>query len=244
MNLNTLAHILIVDDDPRICKFLSKYLEQEGYRVSIAGDGSTMRETIQKDPPDLVILDLLLPGENGLELTKELKQTSNIGIIIVTGKGDTIDKVVGLEVGADDYLPKPFDERELSARIRSVLRRISDNAEIVQEISQTVGRFQNWTLNFEANELLSSSGERVHLTSYEYQLLAAFVRKPNHVFSRDDIIKIITGRDQNPDNRSVDVLIGKLRKKLKNGSDNSDIIKTVRGSGYKFTAHVEFESVK
>ncbi len=238
----SLAHILVVDDDPRICRFLSKYLQGEGYRVSIACDGSTLRGKMQNDPPELVILDVLLPGDDGFTLAKELRRTSNVGIIMLTGKSDTIDRVVGLEVGADDYLSKPFDERELLARIRSVLRRVPDATNNNQKSTQTVGRFRDWILNFETNELLSPGGKRVYLTSYEYQLLAALVRKPNCVFSRDDILTIITGRDWSPSDRSVDVLIGKLRKKLKDNPGKPEIIKTVRGIGYKFTASVEFGS--
>jgi len=240
-NNKNLEHILVVDDDERICNLLVRYLSREGYKVSTASNGTEMNRCIERDMPDLVILDLMLPGEDGLVLARELRNHLNLCIIMLTGKGETVDKIVGLESGADDYIAKPFDSRELLARIRSVLRRLKSHPAISQTQTKRVAHFMDWTFDLTAYELISPAGEIVPLTSYEYKLLGVFVNSSNRVLKRDLILDLIAEREWNPDDRSIDVLVAKLRKKLEPDSQNPVLIKTLRGTGYKFTAHVIFE---
>lgn len=234
-------HILVVDDDARLCRLLNQYLSREGYRVSTATDGKQMRRIFEHDTPDLIVLDLLFPHEDGLTLAKELRTISDIGIIILTGKHEPVDKIVGLEIGADDYVTKPFDDRELLARIRSVLRRISHSSKLQNKEDYSTAHFTGWTLNLVTNELFSLNGNKVNLTSYEFQLLRALVLNANQTISRHYIADLITGRDWVSTDRSIDVLIGKLRKKLNQNTQNSSLIKTIRNKGYKFTSDVKFE---
>jgi len=231
------ANILVVDDDVVICNILDRYLTAAGYRVKTAANGEEMYRCIKLQPPDLILLDLKMPGKHGLELARELRKESDMGIIILTGSDETVDKIVGLEVGADDYVPKPFDERELLARVRSVLRRV---LQTVDTTDKSVARFSGWTLDLVAHELKSPVGDEVRLTSYEFQLLATLVKSPNRVFNRDQIMESITGRDWIPSDRSVDVLVGKLRKKIEDDPHKPIFIKTIRGTGYKFTARVKY----
>jgi DNA-binding response OmpR family regulator len=181
----------------------------------------------------------MLPDEDGFTLARELRAGSNIGIVMLTGKTDTVDKIVGLEIGADDYVTKPFDERELLARVRSVLRRISDDAAQKQH-GGSIARFAGWTMDLAAYELTSPAGEQIHLTNHEFQLLSALVRHGHRVLSRDAILELVAGRDWDPEDRSVDVLVGKLRKKLESDPRDPKLIKTVRGAGYILTAKVTF----
>lgn len=193
---------------------------------------------MQLQQPDLVILDLQMPGEHGLELTRKLRMDSDVAIIIVTGTGDKVDEIVGLEGGADDYLTKPFEERELLARIRSVLRRVIHRSTPFVNVDKSVFKFSDWVLDLTAHELRSTAGEEIILTSYEFQLLITLVKSANRVLSRDQIMDSIAGRDWMPSDRSIDVLIGKLRKKIEDDPSNPSLIKTIRGTGYKFTARV------
>ncbi len=231
--------ILVVDDDPRLCRLVSRQLSREGYRVRTGGSGKEMRRLLAEERPDLVILDLMLPDEDGFTLARELRAGSNIGIVMLTGKTDTVDKIVGLEIGADDYVTKPFDERELLARVRSVLRRISDDAAQKQH-GGSIARFAGWTMDLAAYELRSPAGEQIHLTNHEFQLLSALVTHGHRVLSRDTILELVAGRDWDPEDRSVDVLVGKLRKKLESDPHDPKLIKTVRGAGYILTAKVTF----
>jgi len=235
--------ILVVDDDQRLCDLLRRYLSGEGYHVITALNGEQMRGHIAQGVPDLVLLDLILPGEDGLMLAKELRVHKQLGIIILTAKGETVDKIVGLEVGADDYISKPFDNRELLARIRSVLRRLNLDHDNSQSLSdkKSVARFAGWSLDLVAHELISPAGETVHLTSYEFKFLSVLVQNNNRLMSRDRIFHLIAGREWHPDDRSLDVLVAKLRKKLETDPANPMVIKTIRGEGYKFTAPVKFE---
>jgi len=234
------ANILVVDDDVVLCNLLDRYLTASGYSVKTATNGEEMYRRIKQQQPDLIILDLKLPDSHGLELARELRKVSDVGIIILTGNNDAVDKVVGLEIGADDYISKPFNERELLARVRSILRRISlDEAKDDSE-AKTTARFADWILDLVAHELTNSSGHNVDLTSYEFQLLSTFVTHANRVLTRDQIMESITGRDWNPTDRSVDVLVGKLRKKIEKDPHNPLLIKTVRGAGYKFTVTVTY----
>ncbi len=237
-----LASILIVDDDPRLCRVLARYFKQEGYNVRAVTCGEEMRRSIAEARPDLVILDLMLPDEDGFTLARELRSTSDLAVVMLTGKADTIDKVVCLELGADDYVTKPFDERELLARVRSVLRRTAPNRRAIADSAVCVACFAGWRLDLASYELTSPAGDPVALTPHEFQLLSAFVQRGNRVLTRDMILELVAGRDWSPDNRSVDVLVGKLRRKIETAPEQPQLIETVRGAGYKLRAKVVFES--
>jgi two-component system OmpR family response regulator len=238
----TLWRILVVDDDPRICRLLAHYLGQEGFVVDTALSGAELRQHMAADPVNVVILDLKLPDEDGLSLVRHLCQASTAAVIILTGKADLIDKVVGLEMGADDYVTKPFDTRELLARIRSLLRRRVQGTSSPERAHPNIAYFAGWTLDLAGQQFTSPAGERIYLTHHEFQLLATLVRKPNRVLTRDEILSGVTGRDTYPYDRSVDVLVGRLRKKMVSGADDGRFIKTVRGVGYKFAVNVQFAS--
>ena len=187
------AHILVVDDDPRICRLLSRYLSKEGCRVSTAANGHEMQRVLDEGGVELLILDLGLPGEDGLSIARRLRSRSELGIIMLTGKSEVVDKVVGLEVGADDYITKPFDNRELLARVRSVLRRVQD-APPKPEESGRIARFSGLSLNLDTNELVSGRGEQIYLTHAEFKLLSAFVTHANRVLTRDQLLDRVADR--------------------------------------------------
>jgi two-component system OmpR family response regulator len=234
------AHIVVVDDQQEICEVVQEYLTGEGYRVSTAHDGAGMRRLLGQSAVDLVILDLMLPGEDGLTLARSLRNESPIGIIILTGRGETVDRIIGLEMGADDYLPKPFNLRELLARVKSVLRRVqSRNDEGLSFPSRSRARFAGWHLDLSSRELQAPNGEEVRLTTGEFDLLAAFVGNPNQVLSRDRLLDLARNREAGPFDRTIDVQVGRLRRKLEDDPQNPTLIKTVRGSGYIFTPPVE-----
>lgn len=233
------SRILVVDDDRRLCGFLTRFLGGEGYAAASAHDGRAMRRAIADSAFDLVILDLTFPsGEDGMSLARGLRTQYDVPLIMLSGRNDTIDKVVCLELGADDYVTKPFEPRELLARIRTVLRRTggrvradwSDAADGDGEVL----RFEGWRLDLARRELTAPTGEPVRLTSQEFQLLAALVSRPGRTLSRDQILDLIANRHWTPYDRSIDVLIGKLRRKLGDGSRGGRLIKTVRGVGYLF----------
>jgi len=231
-------HIVIVDDQPEICELVYNYLSGEGYRVSTANDGPSMRRIMQQYDVDLVLLDIQLPGDDGLSLARQLRAVSDIGIIILTGRGETVDRIIGLEMGADDYLPKPFHLRELLARVKSVLRRKSSRGETNKAPPQSAS-FNGWKLDLTSRELKAPSGEEVRLTTGEFDLLAAFVANANQVLSRDRLLDLARNRASGPFDRTIDVQVGRLRKKLEDDPQNPSLIKTVRGSGYIFTASVD-----
>ncbi len=233
------GHILIVDDQREICDVVHDYLSGEGYRVSMAQDGVEMRRVLAQSTVDLVILDLMLPGEDGLTLARFLREESNVGIIILTGRGETVDRIIGLEMGADDYLPKPFHLRELLARVKSVLRRASGrNAEQVPAL-RSKARFAGWNLDMTSRELHSPAGEEVRLTTGEFDLLTAFVTNANQVLTRDRLLDLARNREAGPFDRTIDVQVGRLRRKLEDDPQKPSMIKTVRGTGYIFTPTVE-----
>jgi two-component system OmpR family response regulator len=234
------GHILVVDDQKEICDVVQEYLTGEGYRVSIAHDGNGMRRVLGQHHIDLVILDLMLPGEDGLTLARSLRNESGIGIIILTGRGETVDRIIGLEMGADDYLPKPFHLRELLARVKSVLRRVQSRVGEPGQPVRTNARFAGWSLDLSSRELLSPAGQQVRLTTGEFDLLAAFVNNPNQVLSRDRLLDLARNREAGPFDRTIDVQVGRLRRKLEDDPQNPSLIKTVRGSGYIFTPTVDF----
>ncbi len=232
-------HILVVDDEPEIGRVIEAYLTKEGYRVSAATNGARMREVLADHAVDLVILDLGLPGEDGLELARALRAESNIGIIMLTGRGGLADRVTGLEIGADDYLTKPFALRELLARVRSVLRRHGSGGAGPGAGSPSTARFAGWSLDFNARELTAPDGTLVPLTTAEFRLLGALVTAAQQSLDRDHLLGLVAEREWTPYDRSVDVLIGKLRRKIEPDPTSPTLIKTVRGVGYVFSADVE-----
>ncbi len=233
------GHILVVDDQQEIRDVVQEYLTGEGFRVSTANDGAGMRRVLSQAPADLVILDLMLPGEDGLTLARALRSLSGIGIIILTGRGETVDRIIGLEMGADDYLPKPFHLRELLARVKSVLRRVQSRTGEGPQPARSHARFAGWSLDLSSRELASPTGEQVRLTTGEFDLLAAFVRNANQVLSRDRLLDLARNREAGPFDRTIDVQVGRLRRKLEDDPQNPTLIKTVRGSGYIFTPAVD-----
>jgi DNA-binding response OmpR family regulator len=237
--MSDMGHILVIDDQTEICDMVQDYLSGEGYRVSIAHDGTGMRRAIAQSPVDLVILDLVLPGEDGLTLARWLREESNVGIIILTGRGETVDRIIGLEMGADDYLPKPFHLRELLARVKSVLRRVSSRIAERAPAPRAQAHFAGWRLDLSSRELFSPSGIEVRLTTGEFDLLAAFVNNANQVLTRDRLLDLARNREAGPFDRTIDVQVGRLRRKLEDDPQRPSMIKTVRGTGYIFTPAVE-----
>jgi two-component system OmpR family response regulator len=230
------GHILVVDDQREICDLVQQYLSSEGYyRVSTAQDGAGMRRVMAQSPVDLVILDLILPGEDGLTLARSIRDETNVGIIILSGRGEPVERIIGLEMGADDYLPKPFLPRELLARVKSVLRRTSPRTTEKQAQARSKAQFAGWTLDLLRRVLYSPSDKEVDLTRGEFDLLAAFVKNPNQVLTRDRLLD----REAGPEDRTIDVQVLRLRRKLKIDPKNPTIIKTVRGRGYAFIPEVQ-----
>jgi two-component system OmpR family response regulator len=238
------THILIVDDEQDICTLVDQYLTDEGYQVSIAHDGAAMRQVIARDPVDLVLLDIVLPNDDGLSIARALRvENPNIGIIMLTGRGDTIDRIVGLEMGADDYLAKPFHLRELLARVKSVVRRTeSAPAEGTAGTESSRLKFAGWEFDLHSRELTSPENESVRLTSGEFDLLRVFVTHPNQVMSRDRLLDLTRGREAGPFDRTIDVQVGRLRRKLNDDPHQPQLVKTLRSGGYIFVASVEATS--
>lgn len=233
-------HILIVDDHREIRDLVSRTLSKEGFRVSTAADGRAMRKTLADGRIDLILLDLMMPGEDGLSLCRFLRAQSDIPVIMLTAKGEEIDRVVGLEMGADDYLPKPFGSRELIARIRAVLRRGRRHDQPKAE-KPAHYRFDRWRLDIAARELLRDDGVTVPLSTGEYDLLMAFVERPQRVLNRDQLLDLARGRAASTFDRSVDTQVSRLRRKIERDPADPKIIKTVWGGGYSFTAAVSQE---
>lgn len=230
--------ILVVDDDPRLCRLLARLLKAEGYEVQTAHNGHMMWRALRERSVDLVLLDLRLPGgEDGLTLARRLRAESDVSLIMLTGKSDAVDKVVGLELGADDYVTKPFDRRELVARIRSVLRRSAGqlSAAAPAQTENQVLRFAGWTLDLSQREVITPDAKQVALTFHEFELLAVLAQRSGRVISRDQLLELIANRHWQPFDRSIDVLVGKLRRKLNDDPRSPHLIKTVRGVGYIFT---------
>lgn len=237
-------HVLVVDDDARIRSMLRRYLQDEGFQVSEAENGTAMRVALESKPADLVLLDLVLPGEDGFTLAHYIRQRSSTPIIMLTGKGDVIDKVAGLEAGADDYIPKPFHLREVLARIRTVLRRAQiapSHIEASKQSGSPTGKtlkFDGWELDVTKRELSRPDGTAVSLTTGEFELLRTFAQNPNRVLNRDMLMDLIKGREWSAYDRSIDAQVVRLRKKIELDPSKPKLIKTVRGAGYLFTADV------
>ncbi len=227
----TKAHILVVDDDAALRELLGRYLDEQGMRVSAVADGAAMDRAIAADRPDLVILDLMLPGEDGLSLARRLRARDNLPIVMLSARGEDVDRIVGLEVGADDYLAKPFNPRELLARIRAVLRRRAAGA-TAAETADTY-RFGPYRLDLATHTLTRDDAE-VRLTAAEFALLRVFLEHPNRVLSRDALIELIKGYDRSPFDRSIDVRVTRLRRKIEPDPEAPVYIRTVHGQGYLF----------
>ena len=228
--------ILVVDDDEELRALLKHYLGEQGFAVTAVADGNAMRGEFETNDFDLVILDLMLPGEDGLTLCRALRAKSRIPILMLTARGDELDRIIGLEMGADDYLAKPFHPRELLARIRSILRRVQ---ELGGEAQARALRFAGWTLDIGLRHLVGEDGVAVPLSTGEFRLLQALVENANRVLSRDRLTDVLSGREAGPFDRSVDVMISRLRRRLGDDGREPVIIKTVRNEGYVLTAKVE-----
>jgi two-component system OmpR family response regulator len=240
--MNATEHILVVDDDPEIRGLLKEYLERNGFRVSAVGDGRAMWQTLDRGRIDLVILDLMLPGDDGLVLCRDLRARSELPIIMLTARGEDMDRILGLEMGADDYLPKPFNPRELLARIKVVLRRTRPMRDSLASREAARVRFAGWTLELAARHLIGPDGVVVALSGGEYRLLRVLLEHPNRVLNRDQILDLSRRKEWEPFDRSIDVQISRLRRRLRDDSKNPSVIKTVRGEGYVLAAKVAFEN--
>lgn len=237
--MKSAPHIAILDDEVDITALLANYLEGYGFRVTQVHNGAALFSTMDADPVDLVLLDLGLPGEDGFSVARRLRESSRCGLVIVTGRGNAVDKVVGLEVGADDYVTKPFDLRELVARVKAILRRLAPQAP-PSASNETSGklRFAGWQLDIAARRLLNPEGTQVALTSGEFNLLHTFARHSGRVLSRDFLLEQTHGREAAPFDRTIDVQVGRLRRKIEVDTEDPQIIKSVRGAGYILTPPV------
>lgn len=243
--MNKKWHILVVDDDPQICDLVKDYLEKHGYRVETARDGIEMQRMLGKHTIDLVVLDIMLPGEDGLTLCRKLRENSDVMIIMLSAVGEEADRIIGLEVGADDYLAKPFSPRELLARMKALERRTT-GALGQQRKSRAIAslpdiKFLDWTLDRNKRRLIADDDVIVPLTAGEYELLLVFLENPGRTLSRDQLLDATRGREANPFDRTIDVQIARLRKKIEQDPKDPKVIITVRGGGYQFTASVETE---
>ncbi|MBF0271463.1 MAG: response regulator [Magnetococcales bacterium] len=232
--MNAKQHIVIVEDDPVTRGLLVACFEKEGYSVSEAENGSQMWTRLETTRTDLVLLDINLPGEDGFSLTRALRLRSDMGIILVTARREDVDRIVGLELGADDYVIKPFNERELLIRVKNLLRRTRKQRED-DAIPVTKHLFKGWTLDTQRRRLTTPDGSQVPLTNGEYLLLSEFVRKPGRVFTRDQLLEAISSRDWMPNDRTIDVMINRLRRKMGETS-SSRMLVTIHGVGYQLVS--------
>lgn len=233
-------HILVVDDHRDIRESLGEYLKSHGFRVSTAADGEGMRRTLQSSEIDLAVLDIMLPGEDGLSLCRHLRATTDVPVILLTAVTEETDRVVGLEMGADDYVTKPFSPRELLARVRAVMRRSNSLPRQPGALPGEHVRFDRWTLLVGRQELLDDEGLTVPLTMGEFRLLCAFLRTPGVVLSREQLLDLTQGREANVYDRSIDNQVSRLRRKIERNPGNPALIRTVWGGGYRFTAEPEY----
>ncbi len=245
--MEKMPHILVVDDDREICTLLARFLGGHSYRVSLARDGGEMVRALEASRVDMIILDVMLPGEDGFALCRRVRASSVTPIIMLTAAGDETDRIVGLEMGADDYLCKPFNPRELLARIRAVLRRAGGPGASVSVgeggayAGGPVFVFEGWRLDLARRELRSPQGVLVQLSAGEFDLLVAFAERPQRVLNRDQLLDITRGRAASPFDRSIDVQVSRLRRKIEPDAVEAALIKTVRGGGYLFATNVRVE---
>ncbi|UDQ87210.1 response regulator [Xanthobacter autotrophicus] len=231
------GHILIVDDDAEIRRLAGKFLREHGHKVTSAQDAREMREAMAAGPVDLIILDIMLPGVSGLDLCRDLRRSSNVPIIMLTARGSDVDRIVGLELGADDYLAKPFNPRELLARIHAVLRRTRPSDTVPTATGSSL-KFSGWTLDTRRRELTNPEGAVVDLSTGEYDLLLTFLEHPQRVLNRDQLMDAAKNRTATGFDRAIDIQVSRLRKKLESHG-SLEMVKTVRGAGYFFAPEVE-----
>jgi len=239
--MNTPDHILIVDDDAEIRSLLGEYLRKNGFQVGLVADGKTMWMALTRSKVDLIVLDLMLPGDDGLTLCRKLRAESDTPVIMLTARGEETDRIVGLEMGADDYIAKPFSPRELLARIKSVLRRHRSLPRNLRADDARAISFAGWRLDTVARHLISRDGVLTSLSGNEYQLLRIFLIHPSQVLTRDQLMLLVKGHEANPLDRSIDIQVSRLRQRLGDDSGDPRIIKTVRGEGYVLAVPVEVE---
>jgi len=239
--MTTQDHVLIVDDDKEIRSLLREYLQKQAYRVTAVADGKALRAALDTGHPDLIVLDVMLPGEDGLQLCRDLRARSNVPIIMLTARGEETDRIVGLEMGADDYLAKPFNPRELLARIKSVLRRSRSLPDNLEPEAVKFFRFAGWMLDAATRNLTSPDGVVVPLSGTEFKLLRIFLAHPNRVLTRDQLVDLMISRDAGPFDRAIDVQVSRLRQRLREDAREPCIIKTIRGAGYVLAVPVEAE---
>ena len=234
-------HILVVDDHSEIRDLLKRFLEQHGMRVSCARDGKEMKRLLDEREFDLLVLDLMMPGEDGLTLCRELRVKSRLPIIMLTAMGEETDRIIGLEMGADDYLSKPFNPRELLARIKAVMRRTQAESLPVPETLTRDLRFDRWLLDVNRRELVDEEGVGMSLSTAEFDPLKVFLERPQRVLSRDQLLDLARGREAVAFDRAIDTLVSRLRRKLERDPKNPELIKTIWGGGYLFAADVTQE---
>lgn len=239
--MDTNSHILVVDDDREIRTLLAEYLDANGFRTLTATNGADMRKVLDETRVDLIVLDLTLPGEDGLTLCRNLRAQSNVPVIMLTARGEPLDRILGLEMGADDYLAKPFEPRELFARIRSVLRRTLALPPSMMRPEAKTMHFSGWTLDLTARHLLNPEGVVVALSGAEFRMLKVFLEHPNRILNRDQLLELTQGREADPFDRSVDIQISRLRQKLGDDARTPTIIKTIRNEGYVLATAVTSE---
>jgi two-component system OmpR family response regulator len=239
--METSATILVVDDDREIRSLLGDYLNNNGYKAVLAADGTAMTRMLDSQHVDLVVLDLNLPGEDGLTLCRRLRASSDLPVVMLTARDQPLDRILGLEMGADDYLPKPFEPRELLARIRSVLRRTQGAIARHADNPQQRLQFNGWTFDAVARHLVNPQGNVVMLSGAEFRLLKVFLERPNRVLNRDQLLNLTQGRDADPFDRSIDIQVSRLRQKLGDDARAPEIIKTVRNGGYVLAVTVNAE---
>ena len=232
-----MSHILLVDDDVEVLALLKKFLEQHGYVVEVATDGPGLWRAIERQLPDLILLDVMLPGDSGLVLCQRLRAEHSVAVIMLTAMGELSDRVVGLELGADDYLTKPFDARELLARVRAVLRRTSDTRRI-PEGPRPILEFTQWQLDVTRRELRSPDKVMIPLSNGEFELLLVFAEHPRRILTRQQLLDMVRGEAYEAFDRSVDVQVSRLRRKLETDATSAPMIRTIRNGGYLFTPHV------
>ncbi|MCB1827111.1 MAG: response regulator [Coxiellaceae bacterium] len=231
--------ILVVDDDRGICDLLGRFFHEHGYNALLAKNGEEMMAQLAKQPVDLIILDIMMPGEDGMTLCRKLRAKSQVPIIMLTAISEEIERILGLEMGADDYLSKPFNPRELLARIKAILRRSGQTDGVAEQQDHVVYRFHTWELDKTARQLKTPDDLEISLSSGEYMLLLAFLERPQQVLSRDRLLDLTRNRSAAPFDRSIDIQISRLRSKIEDDPKNPQLIKTIRGGGYILATSVE-----
>ncbi|MEN8218328.1 MAG: response regulator [Pseudomonadota bacterium] len=239
MTTKTSPHILVVDDHREIRELLGQYFKKHNFRVSLADGGVAMKKILREHAIDLVVLDIMMPGEDGLSLCRSLRETTKLPVIMLTAMAEATDRVIGLEIGADDYVTKPFEPRELLARIKAVMRRTHSLPFQKETLSANKFRFKGWTLDVERRELIGEDELAIPISTGEFQLLSVFIKHPRIVLSRDQLLELTRGKEAEVFDRSVDNQVSRLRKKIEDDPKKPTLIQTVWGGGYKFMAEVE-----